>query len=78
MKVLEKPRILDQLRNKIRIKGYSIRTEKTYVDWNKRFILFNNLKHPGDMGALEVERFLSHLATDRNVGSCIRSMKQQA
>ena len=56
----EKPRLLDQLRNKIRLCGYSIRTEKTYIDWNRRFILFHGKKHPLDMAAEEVEQFLTY------------------
>jgi len=59
--MMEKPRILDQLRNRIRRYGYSIRTEKAYVDWNKRFILFHDKRHPNEMGAPEVEQFLSYL-----------------
>ena len=50
---MDKPKILDQLRIKIRTYNYSIRTEKSYVDWNRRFILFHNKKHPLDMGAPE-------------------------
>ena len=67
--MIDKPKILDQLRNKIRRKNYSIRTEKAYVDWNKRFILFHNKKHPGEMGAHEVEQFLTHLAVNMNVSA---------
>lgn len=61
------PRLLDQVREKIRVKHYSIRTEKSYVDWIKRFILFHDKRHPEKMGGPEVEKFLTHLATDRNV-----------
>ena len=61
------PRLLDQLRNCIRYKHYSLRTEKAYVFWVKRFIRFHGLRHPRTMGALEVERFLSHLATEAGV-----------
>jgi integron integrase len=61
------PRLLDQVRAKIRLKHYSIRTEKSYLDWIKRYILFNNKRHPRDMGGPEVEAFLSHLAMERNV-----------
>jgi hypothetical protein len=50
-----KPKILDQLRNKIRRYNYSIRTEKAYVDLNKRFILFHNKKHPQEMGTQEIK-----------------------
>ena len=42
--MIEKPRLLDRLRDRIRLKHYSIRTEKTYLDWNRRFILFHNKK----------------------------------
>ncbi|MBW1697061.1 MAG: tyrosine-type recombinase/integrase [Deltaproteobacteria bacterium] len=48
-----KPKLLDLVRNKIRLRHYSIRTEKTYLDWIRRFILFHNKKHPKDMGAAE-------------------------
>jgi integron integrase len=56
------PKLLDQVRQAIRIKHYSYRTEQTYVDWIKRFILFHNKRHPKDMGVAEVEAFLGHLA----------------
>ena len=55
-------KLLDQVRDKIRVKHYSIRTETQYVQWVKRFILFHDKKHPKDMGAHEVEAFLTHLA----------------
>ena len=48
-----KPKLLDQLRNKIRVKNYSIRTEKAYVEWNIKYIFFHNKRHPKDMGAAE-------------------------
>ncbi len=44
--MIEEPRLLDRLRDRIRLKHYSIRTEKAYLDWNRRFILFHNKKHP--------------------------------
>ena len=62
-------KLLEQLRREIRVRHYSIRTEHSYVDWVKRFILFHNKKHPKDMGAAEINRFLSHLASDRNVAA---------
>jgi len=64
-----KPRLLDQVRNKIRLKHYSIRTEQAYVDWIKRFILFHHKRHPATMGAAEVNAFLSHLAVERQVAA---------
>ena len=45
----QQPRLLDRLRDKIRVKPYSIRTEHTYVDWVRRFILFHHKRHPGDI-----------------------------
>ena len=62
-------KLLDQVRELIRLKHYSIRTEQAYVSWIKRFILFHEKKHPNDMGKTEVEEFLSHLATNLNVAS---------
>ena len=55
------PKLLDQVRGKIRLKHYSIRTEQAYTDWIKRFILHFGKKHPRDMGAAEVEQLLTHL-----------------
>jgi integron integrase len=64
-----KPKLLDQVRHKIRLKHYSIRTEQAYVDWIKRFILFHHKRHPVSMGAPEVEAFLTHLAVERQVSA---------
>ncbi len=60
-------RLLDQLRERIRYAHYSLRTEKTYVYWARFFIKFHRLRHPKDMGATEVQAFLSFLANDRKV-----------
>ncbi|MBX7235191.1 MAG: integron integrase [Caldilineales bacterium] len=62
-------KLLDQVRNKLRLKHYAFRTEEAYVDWIKRFILFHGKKHPADMGAAEVEAFLTHLAVDKHVAA---------
>lgn len=64
-----KPRLLDQLRDQIRLKHYSIRTERVYCEWVKQFIRFHNYRHPEEMGAAEVEAFLSDLAVRRNVAA---------
>jgi len=50
----ESPRLLDQLRQQIRLRHYSYRTEQAYVGWVRRYILFHNRRHPADMGATEV------------------------
>jgi Phage integrase, N-terminal SAM-like domain len=63
------PRLLDQVRDRIRRKHYSIRTEQAYVDWIRRFVLHHNKRHPRDMGAAEVEGFLTHLAVAKGVSA---------
>jgi site-specific recombinase XerD len=63
------PRLLDQVRDVIRVKHYSIRTEYSYLDWIKRYILFHKKRHPKEMGADEVTSFLTHLAVQRNVSA---------
>jgi integron integrase len=62
-----KPKLLDQVRDVIRRKHYSIRTEQAYIDWIKRFIIYHNKRHPAEMAEEEVARFLTHLARDRDV-----------
>lgn len=63
------PRLLDQVRSAIRRRHYSRRTERSYVGWIRRFVIFNGRKHPGEMGATEIEAFLSELAVDRKVSA---------
>jgi site-specific recombinase XerD len=53
---------IDALRNKIRVKQYSYKTELAYLDWSERFIRFHKLRHPKEMGKAEIEAFLTHLA----------------
>ena len=64
---MAKPRLLDEVRNVLRVTHYSIRTEEAYVQWIKRFIYFHNKKHPADMGEAEISAFLTHLAITKNV-----------
>jgi Phage integrase, N-terminal SAM-like domain len=61
--------LIEQLRGRIRVKHYSIRTEQAYVDWVRRFILFHGKRHPRDMGAKEVEALLTDLAVRRRVST---------
>jgi integron integrase len=63
------PRLLDEVRKAIHLRHYSYRTEKAYVDWIRRFVLFHGKRHPKLMGGVEMEEFLSHLAQDRNVSA---------
>ncbi len=75
---LRPPKLLEQLRIHLRTRHYSIRTEQTYIDWARRFILFHNKRHPRDMGAAEVEAFLSHLAVERNVSASTQNQAKAA
>ncbi|MGH8399164.1 MAG: integron integrase [Gammaproteobacteria bacterium] len=72
------PKLLDQVRNRLRVKHYSIRTEQVYVDWIKRFILFHHKRHPKDMGAQEIEAFLSHLAVEGKVAASTQNQAKSA
>jgi len=63
------PRLLDQVRDAIRLRHYSRRTEQAYVHWVRRYVLFHGKRHPRTLGAPEVESFLSALATDRQVSA---------
>lgn len=64
-----KPRLLDQVRDQIRLKHYSIRTERVYCEWIKRYVRFHNYRHPMEMGAPDIEAFLSDLAVRRDVSA---------
>lgn len=63
------PKLLDQLRAALRARHRSRRTEEAYVGWVRRFVRFHRLRHPARMGAEEINRFLTHLAVDRNVSA---------
>ncbi len=71
-------KLLDRVRDAIRLKHYSIRTEETYVDWIKRYILFHHKRHPQKMGSSEIEAFLTHLAVDRNVAASTQNQALSA
>lgn len=64
---LTAPRLLDRVRERIRGLHYSLRTEEVYTYWCRAFIRFHGLRHPAEMGAPEVESFLTHLAVNRSV-----------
>ena len=68
---MEKPpkKLLEQVRDIIRIKHYSYRTEETYIFWIRRYTLFHDKRHPKDMSSAEMESFLSHLAVKENVAA---------
>ena len=72
------PKLLDQVREKIRYKHYSLSTENTYISWIRQYILFNEKRHPSEMGAAEVEAFLTYLATTRHVASSTQNQALSA
>ena len=73
-----KPKLLDQVRDTIRRKHFSIRTEQSYVDWIRRFILFHNKRHPREMAEAEVTEFLTHLARDGRVAASTQNQALSA
>src|SRR5258706_6929821 len=70
--------LLDRVRDKIRVKHYSIRTETAYVDWVRRFVNFHQRRHPRELGAEHVEAFLSYLAVQRNVAASTQNQAKSA
>jgi len=68
-----KSRLLDDLRQVMRARHYSYRTEESYVGWARRFILFHDKRHPKNMGAGEINTFLSHLAVDGGVSAATQN-----
>ena len=73
-----KPRLLDEVRRRLRVKHYSVRTEKAYVGWIRRFILANGKRHPREMGAPEVEAFLTGLAVEGDVAASTQNQALSA
>ena len=71
-------KLLDRVRDAIRFKHYSLRTEKAYTDWIKRFILFHHKRHPSDMAEAEVTEFLTYLARDQNVAASTQNQHVKA
>ncbi len=71
-------KLLDQARDALRTKHYSYRTEQTYIDWMRRFILFHGKRHPLEMDAPEIQAFLAHLAAERNVSASTQNQALSA
>lgn len=71
-------KLLDQLRESLRVRHFSLRTEDAYLDWVRRFILFHGKRHPRDLGAAEVQAFLTHLAVDRGVAPSTQNQAKAA
>ncbi|PMB17675.1 phage integrase N-terminal SAM-like domain-containing protein, partial [Fischerella thermalis] len=71
-------KLLEQVQDVIRVKHYSYQTEKTYIYWIRRYILFHNKRHPKDMGSAEIEAFLTHLAVNENVAASTQNQALHA
>jgi len=74
----KKKKLLDQVRDAIRTKHYSYRTEQAYVEWIKRFILFHDKRHPKDMGAQEIQAYITYLAVERKIASSTQNQALSA
>lgn len=72
------PRLLDQVRQHLRLRHYSIRTEQAYIEWIRRFILFHRKRHPRELGEAEISSFLTHLAADRQVAASTQNQALSA
>ena len=72
------PRLLEQVRDRIRAKHYSLRTEESYVGWIRRFILYHGKRHPAEMDGKEIEAFLSHLAVKEKVSASTQNQAKSA
>src|SRR3954447_16873163 len=75
----DKPkRLMDRVRDVIRLKHYSLRTERTYCDWITRFIRFHRMRHPAEMSEVEMSEFLTHLARSGNVSASTQNQALSA
>ena len=72
------PKLLDQVRAAIRLKHFSLSTEKSYVHYIRNFILFHDKRHPRDMGVPEIRVYLSHLTVDKNVAASTQTVALSA
>lgn len=75
---MDKPRLIDRVREEIRVRHYSLRTEKSYIQWIRRFILFHDKRHPLEMGEKEISAYLSHLAINRKVSASTQNQALSA
>ncbi len=75
---MNKPRLLDQVRDSLRLRHYSLRTEQAYIGWIKRFILFHKKRHPSEMGEQEITAFLTYLAVDKHVSASTQNQALSA
>ena len=71
-------KLLDQVRDALRLRHYAYRTEQAYLDWITRYILFHKKRHPKDLGNAEVQAFLAHLAVEKNVAASTQTQALSA
>jgi integron integrase len=76
--VIREPRLLDMLRSKVRLRGYSRSTERNYAYWARRYILFHDKRHPAEMGVTDVEAFLTNLAAQENASASTQNQALSA
>ena len=72
------PKLLDQVRDALRVKHYAYRTEEAYLQWIRRYILFHNKRHPTEMAEPEIQAFLTHLAVEGNVAASTQNQALSA
>jgi integron integrase len=75
---MSKSPLLERVRNEIRVRHYSLRTEQAYIHWIRRFILFHNKRHPNEMGEPEISAFLTHLAVNRKIAASTQNQALSA
>lgn len=75
---MRKPKLLDQVKAKIKVKGYSPRTEEAYIHWIRKFLIFHNMRHPSEMAEIEVGEFLTFLAVKRNLAASTQNQALNA
>src|SRR3972149_2816208 len=75
---MAEPKLLERVRTELRTNHYSLRTEKTYISWILRFILFKNKRHPKEMGAEEIKTFINNLAVNHHVSSSTQNQALQS
>ena len=76
--MVQNPRLIDQVRGSIRKRHLNYRTEQAYVMWINQFIHFHNCTHPQELGPLDIEAFLSHLALDRHAAPSLQNQALNA
>ncbi len=76
--VPQERKLLDRIRDTVRLRHYSLKTEQAYAYWARCFVRFHGLRHPREMGAEEVKGFLTHLAVERNVAAATQNQAKAA